>query len=175
MAGQAGLVVPISGPYLGTWNGLALGTLSDDGYELIANIHGQEINESDAYGQTLVEGIYRGINYGMRIRGLEFNKTGLLTMLQQFGQGGTNLQLLPTLANIGDRWTKYCQSLMLTAILGNPPSMPQTLTALSAGLAPNSQIGPMLFTSKMREIPMQLVLLPYNTGSPAVAVPFTTT
>jgi len=173
----AGLVVPISGPYVGTWDAFPLGTQNDDGYELAATLNGQEVNETDAYGMTLVEAIFRGMNWRARMRGLEW-KAGLLAILQMFGTSGTagDGGLTPILANIGDRWTAFCQPLVLTAILGSPPTAPQSLTATNAGFAPNSQS---LFnmTSKVRELPLELVLLPYSitVGSNAVHIPFTTT
>ena len=88
------LVLPISGPYVGTWGTtgsetpllLAMGIMNDDGYELSCTLQGQEINESDAYGMTLIEGIYRGQNWRIRLRGLEWNSTGLLARLQMFGR-----------------------------------------------------------------------------------------
>jgi hypothetical protein len=180
----AGLVVPNSGPYTGTWQAFPFGTLSDDGYEIACTIQGQEVNETDAFGMTLVEAIYRGQNWRVRLRGLEW-KTGLLTALQMFGTsavGGTTppipaaANLIPVLANVGDRWTKYCQPLVLTAILGNPPTTPQSLTAVNAGIAPQQQS---MFnaTSKVKELPLEFVLLPYSAtvGSLTVSVPFTTT
>ncbi len=172
----AALVLPISGPYVGTWSALPLGTLNDDGYELSATIAGQEVSETDAYGLTLVEAIYRGQNWRVRIRGMEWNKTGLLGLVQMFGQSGVAGTLTPVLANIGDRWSKYCQALVLTAILGNPPTTPQSLTAINAGFAPNSQSA-WLHTSKVREMPLELILLPYSAviGSTTFAVPFTST
>lgn len=184
----AGLIVPVSGPFVATWSAFPFGTMNDDGYELSCQIPGQEVNQSDAYGMTLTEAIYRGQNWKCRFRGLEWNKTGLLTLLQMFGyiSGGVvnstpplaaATVLGPLLANIGDRWTKYCQSLVLTALLGNPPSTPQTLTALNAGFSPNSTTQFNL-TSKVREMPIEMVLLPYS-ATPASGVtintPFTTT
>lgn len=171
----AGLVVPISGPYVGTFNALPLGTQNDDGFVLSCRHEGQEINASDAYGLTLVEAIWRGFNWRVRIRGLEANKTGLLAVLQMFGQTGANTTLTPQLTAIGDRWTNYDKVLLLTAILGNPPTMPQTLTASSAAVAPG-QTTEMMLTSKMREVPLELVLFPYSAvvGSGSVVVPFTT-
>jgi hypothetical protein len=172
----ASLVVPVSGPFLGTFNALTLGVQNDDGFVISAQHQGQEVNASDAYGLTLVEAIWRGMNWRARLRGLEFNKTGLLSLLQMFGQTGANTTLTPQLTAIGDRWTNYCKTLLLTAILGNPPTMPQTLTALSAGLAPN-QTSEFMMTSKMRELPIDMVLFPYSaaSGSSTVVVPFTTT
>jgi len=161
----AALVLPNSGPYTGTWNALVLGTLSDDGYSISATPQGQEINETDSYGLTLVEAIYRGINWRARFRGLEF-KSGLLGALLAFGStaaqpGGAGFGTLnPTLANIGDRWSKYGAALVLTAILANPPTSPQSLTASTAILAPG-QNTEMMFTSKVKEVPIEMVLLPY--------------
>jgi hypothetical protein len=153
-----------------------MGVQNDDGFELAATIQGQEVNESDQYGMTLVEAIYRGQNWRLRLRGLEWNKTGLLTSLQMFGKGVAGAVLSPILQNIGDRWTNYCQALLLTAILANPPSTPTTLTATNAGIAPNSQSA-FNFTSKVREMPLEFVLIPYSTtiGSFTGGVPFTTT
>ena len=172
----AGLVVPITGPAIGTWNALALGTLNDDGYELECTIQGQEINLSDAYGMTLVEGIYRGFNWRCRIRGLEWNKAGLLDSLNAFGRTGASGTFTPQLTAIGDKMSNYAKSLLLTAILGNPPTTPQTLTASSAIIAPQSRSA-FNVTSKAREMPIEYVLLPYaaTVGSGTVNVPFTVT
>jgi hypothetical protein len=166
----------VSGPYVGLFNALALGTQGDDGFVLSVQHQGQEINATDAYGMTLVEAIWRGMNWRCRLRGIEANKPGLLSLLQMFGQTGANTTLTPNLTAIGDRWSNYCKTLLLTAILGNPPTMPQTLTASNAGLAPG-QTTEMLMTSKMREVPIEMVLLPYSTanGSATVILPFTST
>lgn len=171
----AALVLPITGPYVGTWNGNPLGTQNDDGFVISVQHQGQEINASDAYGMTLVEAIWRGMNWRCRIRGLEFNKTGLLDLLQMFGRSGAATTLTPQLTAIGDRWSNYSRIMILTAILGNPPTMPQTLTAASACLAPG-QTTEFMLTSKMREMPIEMVLLPYSAtvGSGAIIVPFTT-
>lgn len=172
----AALVLPVSGPYLGTWDGNTLGTQNDDGFVLSVQHQGQEISASDAYGMTLVEAIWRGMNWRCRIRGIEFNKSGLLSLLQMFGRTGANTTLTPQLTAIGDRWSNYSKIMILTAILGSPPTMPQTLTANSACLAPG-QTTEFMMTSKMREMPIDMVLLPYSAtvGSGNVVVPFTTT
>src|SRR3954466_7747154 len=129
----AGLVVPVSGPYTATWNQFTLGTQNDDGYILAGTYRGEEVNQSDAYGMTLVEAIWRGLNWRLRFRGLEFNKTGILAAIQAFGStGAPSTTFTPTLANVGDRYSRFAQPLVLTAILGNPPTMPQTLTATNA-------------------------------------------
>lgn len=175
----AGLIVPVSGPYIGTWSGAALGTQNDDGFVLIGSYQGQEINQSDLYGMTLMEAIWRGLNWRLRFRGLEWNKPGILSALQAFGSSGAAAtSFTPTLQSIGDRWSKFSQALVLTAVLGAyPPTLPTTLTALSAIIAPQSNVEHMM-TSKMREAPLEMVLLPYSAvlgSSNNTAVSFTTT
>ena len=175
----AALVVPVSGPYTGTWNGHTLGTQNDDGYVLAGTYQGQEVNLSDAYGMTLVEAIWRGLNWRLRFRSLEFNKAGVLAALQAFGSSGAvTTTFTPTLQSVGDRYSKFGQALVLTAILGAyPPTMPATLTALTAIVAPQSNVE-YLMTSKVREAPFEFVLLPYSavvSSANIVATSFTTT
>lgn len=175
--GVPALVLPISGPYTATWSLFSLGTQNDDGYVLIGTWQGQEVNLSDAYGMTLVEAIWRGLNWRVRFRGLEWNKPGILASMQAFGSTGPyNTTFTPILQNIGDRYSKFAQPLQLTAILGNPPTFPQTLTAANAIVAPQSNVE-YIHTSKVKEAPFEMVLLPYSTtvGSLTVALSFTTT
>ncbi len=174
----AALVIPVSGPYVGTFLSFPIGTLNDDGYNLMATLHGQEINETDAYGMTLVEAIYRGQSWRCRLRGLEW-KVGLLAILQGGGSQNPLVQgiLGPDLQQIGQKWSVLgTGTLLLTAILGNPPTVPQSLTAFLAGFALNSQ-SEFLMTSKMRELPLEMTMYPYSAvvGSLTLIVPFTVT
>ena len=175
----AGLVVPVSGPYTGIWNALALGTQNDDGFVLMGTYQGQEVNQTDAYGMTLVEAIWRGLNWKLRLRGMEFNKPGILASLQAFGSSGAaGTTFTPTLASVGDRYSRFSQTLVLTSVLGAyPPTMPTTLTALSAIVSPQSNVE-YLMTSKVREAPFEFVLLPYSsviTSTNNTSTSFTTT
>ena len=171
--------MPVSGPYTAVWNGATLGTQNDDGYALLGTYQGQEVNASDAYGMTLVEAIWRGLNWRLRFRGLEFNKGGILNAIQAFGaSGNAATTFTPTLANVGNRFSAFAQTLVMTAVLGAyPPTMPATLTALSAIIAPQSNIE-LLMTSKVREAPLEMVLLPYSavvSSSNNISTSFTTT
>ncbi len=172
------LVVPVSGPYTGLWNTFALGTQNDDGFVLLGSFTGQEVNQSDAYGMTLVEAIWRGINWRMRFRGLEWNQPGILASMQAFGSVNLpSTDFSPTLSNIGTRYSTYGKTLLLTSILGAyPPTTPRTLTALNAIVAPQSNVE-YIMTSKVREAPFEMVLLPYvaTVGSFTLPLSFTTT
>ena len=123
--------MPVSGPYTAVYNGGSLGTQNDDGYVLAGTYQGQEVNASDAYGMTLVEAIWRGLNWRLRFRGLEFNKAGMLNAIQAMGaSGNATTTFTPTLANVGDRMTKFAQSLVLTSVLGAYPPIATTTSAL---------------------------------------------
>jgi hypothetical protein len=150
----------VSGPYVGKWNDFLLGTQNDDGFVLMGQFTGQPVDQSDTFGMTLVEAIWRGLNWRMRFQGLEFNKPGILASMQAFGSTGLpSTTLTPTLGSIGNRYSLFAQTLVLTAILGNPPTMPQGLTALGAIVAPQSNVN-YIMTSKVREAPFEMVLLP---------------
>lgn len=174
----AALVLPISGPYTATWNAFTLGTQGDDGYQLTGTWQGQEVNLSDAYGMTLVEAIWRGLNWRVKFRSLEWNKTGILASMQMMGStGAPSTTFTPTLGVIGDRMSRFGQAMVLTAILGNPPTYPQTLTANNAVVAPQLTME-FIMTSKVREAPFEMVLLPYSATVGSLTnqnVAFTTT
>lgn len=174
------LVLPVSGAYTGTWNSVSLGTQNDDGFVLMGSYVGQEVNQSDAFGMTLVEAIHRGINWRMRFRGLEFNRPGMLNAIQAYGSA-VNIRTTfnPILAQIGNRASAFAQPLVLTSIIGtDPPTMPNTLTANGAIVAPNSNVE-YLMTSKVREAPFEMIFIPFRVASAAVGTPanlsFTTT
>lgn len=170
---MASLILPVSGPYTGAWASGDLGIMTDDGYILQAVTKAQEINETDAWGLTLLDFVTRGVDWRCRLTGKEW-KESLLDILQQFGivPGET---FSPTLDNIGDLASNFAQTLLLTATLNDPPTSPQTLTASYASLSP-SNTSDMLLTSKVRDLPLEMVLLPYLVTINAVVqtVPFTT-
>ncbi len=181
----AALVLPVSGPYTATYGGsgnnFSLGTQNDDGFILAGTYQGQEVNASDAYGMTLVEAIFRGINWRLRFRSLEFNKPGVLIAIQVFGSSGAaGTTFTPSLGSgtaIGGRYSQFAQALVLSSILGSPPTFVQSLTAMSAIVAPQSNVE-YLMTSKVREAPFEFILLPYAAvvgSSVGNAISFSTT
>lgn len=188
MGSVSALIVPIAGPYTATWNGQNLGTQDDDGYKLRATYTGQEINQSDQFGMTLIEAIYRGINWRLAFTSIEFNRPGVLAAIQQFGSTGAGTTTFtPYLTNIGDKYSRYAQALVLTAILAcqpqgtafgvsSNPCFIATLTGLLASMAPQQNME-FLMTSKMRTAPFEMVLLPYlaTVGSLSADLAFTTT
>jgi hypothetical protein len=173
---SAGLILPVSGPYLGTFAGYSMGIGNDDGYALACTLTGQAVDATDAYGMTMIEAIYRGQNWRARFRGMDWQK-GLVEVMQGFGHitGIGSGDLSPFLDNVGDIWTSFAAALVLAAILGDPPTAPQSLTAAFTSFAPNTT-SEFLMTSKVRELPVEMAMFPHPvtiSGTPFV-VPFLT-
>lgn len=192
----AALVLPVSGPYTTTWDGFSLGTQNDDGFVLMSNYTGQEINATDAFGMTLVEAIFRGINWRLRFRGMEFNRPGILASMQTFGFSGPLLgeatRFQPNIGSIasptiGDRYSRQSAVMFMENVLpvqpqgglfgtSSNPGFIASITASSAVVSPNSNFE-YLFTSKVREAPFEFVLLPFTAtiGGVLTNLAFTTT
>jgi hypothetical protein len=170
------ITAPIAGAYTGVYNSLAIGILNDDGYVLSFVAKGQDINDTDQYGMTLIEGIYRGIDWRIRYRTKEWN-TGVQAAFQIYGAAGTNPSPALGLGIIGRKYSAIALALVLTATTGTPSAAtPATLTASLALLAPNSNVD-WAFTSKVREVPIEHICLPQSltTGGGTFTVPWTTT
>jgi hypothetical protein len=164
------LILPIAGRYSGTYYSEDLGILNDDGFELSMQAKAQEINATDAYGMTLIEAIYRGQDWRIRFRAMEAAKNGVIAALQPFGDAG-GAGLNPRLGVIARPFTDMTQSLILSATAGTPAAgNPSTLTADEAIMSPTNNTA-MLLTSKVREVPIEMVLLPFTSGSDVI--PFT--
>lgn len=205
---MSALILPVSGPYSasiqppnvsgsspyynrgassGPVGAQALGLMNDSGYEISMDLKSQEVNETDGYGMTLLDFVYRGQDWRVRMTGREWFG-GLLLLLQPFGAvvtGGIKYgilapQITPITAAqpgaIGSMASLASGILSLVSDLGSPPTAPATLTALQAILSPNSR-ATFDMTSKVRDLPLELCLLPYSVtvSSVALAVPFTVT
>ena len=97
------LILPISGAYVGTWGALYLGMMNDNGFEVTLAMKAQEINETDAFGMTLLDYVYRGMDWRVRFTGKEWNRQGsgaLMNALQPFGSSPTG-QLGPVVSRLG--------------------------------------------------------------------------
>lgn len=105
------LILPVSGPYVGVFASLYLGMMNDNGFEITLAMKGQEINETDAFGMTLLDYVYRGMDWRVRFTGKEWSRAGsggLLLALQPFGIVGTGpgtAQLGPVLSRLNAGYT----------------------------------------------------------------------
>jgi hypothetical protein len=146
----------IDGAYTATLNAVALG-ITDEGYMLQWEPHHELINKSDVYGDALLDLIYRGTDWYFQSEFMEY-KAGPLNASYPWGALGVQ-------GIIGRLGSDVGTSLVLTSTTGTPAvATPATLTATKTILAPNSN--PMAqFTSRLRTLPVRLVLLPVDTGA----------
>jgi hypothetical protein len=182
---------PVAGAYAGTLNALALG-ICRNGYTLGFQPKYELLNESDLHGETLLDGIFRGMDVTIDFVCRSAVAAGALQSVWPWGAtrsgsanaggavgaGDFGTTFTPTLP-AGSLMTDVAKSLVLTAANNTPAAILGTATAkagpltLTAPLAvvPQGFDGRILFDSKLREIPARLQLLPTlstaQSGEPA--------
>lgn len=145
-----------AGRYSVVWNSLALGLMEgDSGLPTLSRInHAEPINNTDAYGKSIIGAIHQGADWACQFTCIEY-QAAVLATLWPFSA------LLGTLGTIGEEYTDRAQSLVLTAAAGTPAviSGPATITAPKAMLAPNVPMQYVLGPT-LRKIPIKLQLFP---------------
>lgn len=149
------LGVFIAGAYTGQYNSVAIG-ITDNGYELQWETKVDAIEKSDVYGDMMIDGVYRGVNYFMQAEFLEGTTAA--------GQAAFPWAAFGTPGIIGRLMSNVAAALLLTATTGTPAvATPATLTAPGAILAPGSNPA-VQYNSRLRTVPVRFVLLPYNSA-----------
>lgn len=145
----------ISGAYSGTYNAVAVG-ITRQGFDLDMTVKQEMIDESDAYGLTTIDWIYRGGDAFLQWTSRAY-KAGSYAPFWPFGALGV---IATTAAPISRLASAIAAATVLTAVANTPAAAtPATLTAPLALLAPNYN-GKLLFDSRLREVPVRQQLLP---------------
>lgn len=133
------------------------------------------IGESDAYGQTPIDGIWRGGEVTNEFLSLA-SKAGSLAPFWPYGANVAGPGVIGGLYNpaasvalpIGVLASDIAKAHVLTSIAGTPAASgvpaPSSLTATKA-LLKESYPAPLLFNSKLRKVPIMLRYWPYDAGS----------
>ncbi len=173
------LLIPVSGPYtsvyapgsaaVGTGTNLAQGITTDDGYRLLWTIHKQRIGNdgTDRWGQSLLENVYRGADFSIAYRCREYAVNNVQVTLPYGAplSGNAVLRVALGIPGVCDDTSGFTGVMAMTAIAGTPAATnPATLTASHAIIADGQQYD-LLFTSKLREVPILLNLLPIAVSS----------
>lgn len=136
------------------------------GYDLQFETKAEIIEESDSFGLEIIDIIYRGANHFLQFTGKEY-KAGAITPFFPWGALGVQ-------GIIGRLGSAVAAAEVLTATTGTPAATaPATLTAAAAILAPNFP-ATLLFDSRLREVPIRLLILPTDVGAGVIKW-FTTT
>lgn len=147
----------IAGRYSSTLNSNSLG-ITQDGYEIQFEPREQVINRSDAFGDMMIDTVYRGGDWFCQWEAMEAFLTGTQAAMHPFGALGT-------VGLIGRLGSDIATALVLTATAATPAAAsPATLTATKSKLASNSQPR-MPFNSMLRTIPIRHQWYPYDSGA----------
>ncbi|WP_020474929.1 hypothetical protein [Zavarzinella formosa] len=145
----------IAGKYDGTYDAVAVG-ITDQGFELEQNSSAEMIEESDAYGATLIDWIYRGGSVNLQFLCKAY-KAGSITPFWPWGALGVHSTVVAPISRLA---SDVATAVVLTATADTPAeTAPASLTGSLAILAPNSP-AKLLFNSKLRQVPVRLQLLP---------------
>src|SRR5438876_1049383 len=121
-----------AGRYAGTYNAVDVG-ITEQGYELQQQCKGEMIAETDAYGESAIDFVYRGGDVFMMWASKAY-KAGSIT---PFWPWGTALGLMGIIGRLA---SDVAAATVLTAASGTPAATtgPATLTGTKSILAPNN-------------------------------------
>lgn len=150
----------IDGAYYGTYDSANIGP-TEDGWNLEQTLSASLIERSDCYGETLIDGFYRGGSYRITADAQEY-KAGTLAPFFPFGTFGVAFS---SSVPIGVRLSDRAKSLVLTAVANTPAAAaPASITAALSILAPGQNLR-LNFNSVLRTVPVVLQALPQGTVS----------
>lgn len=141
--------------------------VSREGYRFQHETKAANIDQTDAYGDSLIDMIYRGANMRVNFSMLSYSKAATALILAPWT--GDLFVLRSTAKPVGVLASDLAQSLLLTAEANTPAAAaagPATLTANKVILAPGQV--ELLYDSRLREVPVSLIVLPYDTGTDGV-------
>ena len=153
----------VAGRYSATWASASLG-ITKRGFELDIEFKEETIDETDLFGQTMVDAVMRGADVHLSAELTEWT-TATKAAMWHIG-GGT----LGTIANssvpIGVLKSSLAAAMVLSATANTPAaSSPASLTAAGAVYARNANPR-LIFDSRLRTIPMRWHFMPaYATGT----------
>lgn len=153
----------IAGRYSATKNSVDQG-ISRNGYTVSWNAGPELVDESDAYGMSVIDMVYRGGNMFVDYMAKEY-KAGPIAACWPWAARGV---LSDTATPVGRLASALADAFVLTAVANTPAAAtPATHTATLSILAPNFDVKT-LFDSKLRELPLRLQYLPVVIGGAKV-------
>lgn len=169
----------IAGRYSGTLGAVDLG-ITGKGYELQCDFELDDVGESDAYGMTVIDGIFRGGQCHFQMECLAYKAGGIAAFWPWGGAlaaaGVIGILVNPGVGNvpIGVLASDHARSLVLTSTAGTPAvATPATVTATKCLIAKNNN-GRLLFNSQLRTVPIRFRSYPIDAGSGVIKL-FATT
>lgn len=159
----------IAGPYTSAYASSSLG-MAQDGFQIRLRNEKELVNQSDIYGDTILDSVYRGGNCTVSLVGIEFGKMGQKSAIWPFGElNNSSLPAMGFLGTVGymDVGSSLYAALVLTAVAGTTAAAtPATMTANQAVMAEQTEIE-YAMTSRLRTVPLTMRLYPYTVTNPS--------
>lgn len=152
----------VAGRYSCVWNAVDIG-YTRSGFNLEFQFKHEAIAESDLYGLSTTDLVLRGadVYMGATLREWKAGSTALLWMLGAGVMGTVATPAKP----LGDFASNNAPALVLSSTANTPAAAaPATLTASKAWMAENYN-PKILLDSRLREVPIRLIFLPYLSTS----------
>lgn len=156
----------IAGRYSISYNSVDVG-IAEDGHTLSWQVFKEMINNTDVYGDTDIDAIYRGMNVFLQTNLKEY-KAGSVTPATPYNSFAPSGATTFSMGVIGRLDTNVANTLIMTDTDGTPAAtFPATLTASEAILAAGFPVE-LFFGPRHRRIPIRWQLYPYDTGGSVI-------
>jgi hypothetical protein len=156
-----GLGIFAPGEYVMTYDSVAVGLVTSGGQNLRWRFKEKAIQDTNRFGDTKIDGIYRGVNALLAVTFKEW-KPAVRAAIWPWSASGT---FDGTLGVIGRLASDVAKVITLTPTAGTPAATagPTLFTANLAKIAPENDIN-LLFGPDERDIPVIFELLPYDSS-----------
>lgn len=150
------------GQYTAAISSTDLGLTTSEGWKLRYRPAKKKINDTNLYGDTLIDGIYLGMEGVQLMTTFKEWKAGMLGTLWPYGAAAFD----GTLGTIGVLDSSLASTIVLTAVTGTPAATngPVTLTCHQCILSPDNDIEVLLAPDE-RNVPVLFDLLLSNVSS----------
>lgn len=157
------VTAPIAGAYTGSWDGNAL-NYTRQGWNLNFTTRSEKLEETDLYGLSLIDYVYRGMNMTLDTICKVYSNATMVTFLPF--AAGVSGQVWSAAAPIARLASALAKALVLTAVANTPAAAsPATLTAAKSIISPDQNLQ-LIFNSTIREVPLRFdVLATDNAGT----------
>ena len=148
------LLAVIAGPYSNTYSGTSLGAV-EDGFRVRQSVNKEVVNKSDSYGDSAIDGVFRGGDVLITLVGLEY--TAAMAAFWPYGVFGI-------MGQVGrmDVGSTIAAATVLTAISGTTAAATPTSLTASQTIIDENFNQELLFRSGQRNVPITLRCYPYS-------------
>lgn len=156
----------MAGRYSASYGGQSTG-IASEGFNLEFQLKQELIDKTDAYARTIIDMIMQGVDTFISAKLIEWNAASRALM---WGMGGGVMGKIFSVAVPPAVFAYDLASAFVLTSTANTPAAnsPASLTASKAFLAPNFN-PTILHDSRLREMPMRLICLPYASSSDLIA------